>query len=120
MAKPPENIVRSQRFTLAFQLEGLCEGLRRAVASGQRPDPLAIMLTRKLWADVQKIVQSPAIEGFPEIRDDASSAGLLVMADVLNATLKSFLNADEVKGFAESAATWLGLAAGAKDLLVGR
>jgi hypothetical protein len=114
MLNPPADIIRSGRFILFFQLEGLCSGLQLALEKGSPTSSATIQLMKKLRADFLKLVNGLCVENFPEIDESFTVADLLIYAEVLKATSASFLEGNEVDNIASRAATWIGLVAKAK------
>lgn len=96
MTKELTNLMqRTTRFVLACQLDGLCDGLRFAIAHEAKPGLTTVNVIRKLARDIREMTPPFCCQDLPEVHDETSPADLLAYAEMLRATVSAFLQPDE-------------------------
>jgi len=88
-------INRSSLLVMAFELEGLCTGLRCTVPNGLTPSVRTIAIMNRLLREFSEKVEGCALDELPELTEDASPVDLLIIAEMLRSALMSFLTPDE-------------------------
>jgi hypothetical protein len=100
-AKFPD-IERSGRFLAYFQAVGVCEALRIALQTGNKPSKSTVDFLRKLREDAQHIATGNAFERLPVTDESSSPADLLVAAEVIRASMLAFLSPEEIESSEQS------------------
>lgn len=93
----PRRVTRSNTVLASFQIEGLCKALRELVLRGIEPGDVARGLLRSLRDTVVGSVIGATVEHIPEVTKEALASDLLVVAEVLRATMLAFLTPEEAE-----------------------
>lgn len=88
---------RSNNFVASYQIEGLCTALRVVVSSGAQPGKSARELLRCLRDGFVESGTGTTVEQIPEVTDSTPAADLLIIAEVLRATMLAFLTPEEIE-----------------------
>ncbi len=115
MSQESNDISRSGRFILHFQIQSLLESLTNVSASNSEITSVTREVVRKVRNDMLKITSGTSIESIPEINDDVTSADLLIIVALLNGTSKSFLSEEELATLASRTKAFIGGVAKAKE-----
>ena len=88
-------IQRSVLRVMAFELEGLCEGLRNTVPHGLNPSHTTIGVINRLLADFSEKADGCVLDDLPPLDESTSPVDMLIVAEILRASLMAFLTPDE-------------------------
>jgi len=84
-------------FILSFQLEGLCTALRYTVPSGIPVGPETVAMTLRLKHAFEKVTSGEPVENFPDITSEWAASDVLMLVEVLRASLLAFLSPEEAE-----------------------
>lgn len=84
---------RSNLFIASFQAEGLCQAMRLTISVKGIPGPASISLLRNL----RELVAGAgiAVEHLPNVAEDMDPFDVLMIAEVVRATILAFLTPEE-------------------------
>ena len=88
---------RSGLFILSFQLEGLCTALRSSIPYGIRPGPETIAMLKRLKAAFERVTSGEPVENLPDLSPNSEPSDVLMLAEVLRASLLAFLSPEEAE-----------------------
>lgn len=92
---PP--VDRSEWVVIYFQASGLCEALRLAVQTGQKPGKATIELIRKCREDAKRYSRGDCYDRLPEVDEDSPAIDLLVAAEMLRTTHLAFMSPQDIE-----------------------
>jgi hypothetical protein len=90
-----KQINRSSLLVMTFELEGLCNGLRCTVPNGLAPSSTTVAIMNRLIAEFSRKAEGCVLDDLPPLDENTSPVDLLIVAEMLRATLMSFLTPDE-------------------------
>jgi len=88
---------RTGLFILSIQLDRFCEVLREIVLRDLPLGPATISLAQRFKGRFESVTSGPAVEGIPDIDETLSGIDVLMIVEVLNATLLAFLSPEDVE-----------------------
>lgn len=91
-----DQINRSALLVMAFEVEGLCTGLRQTVPNGLEPSNTTLSLMNKLLAMFSEKSDGGVLDNLPALTEDTSPVDCLIVAEILRSTLMAFLTPDEL------------------------
>ncbi len=89
-------INRSVLLVMAFEVEGLCTGLRQTVPNGLAPAATTLSIMNKLLALFSEKSDGGVLDNLPALTDETSPVDCLIVAEILRSTLMAFLTPDEL------------------------
>ena len=89
-------INRSALLVMAFEVEGLCTGLRQTVPNGLEPSATTRSIMNKLLAQFSEKAEGVVLDNLPALTQDTSPVDCLIVAEILRSTLMAFLTSDEL------------------------
>lgn len=89
-------INRSAVLMMAFEVEGLCTGLRQTVPNGLSPSMTTLSLLNKLLAQFSEKADGVVLDDIPPLTEEISPVDCLVVAEILRSALMAFLTPDEL------------------------
>lgn len=92
-----KNHNRSNLFIASYQVEGLCDALRRTISVGAQPGPESLKFLKSLRDAIVSVGSGLTIEHLPEISLDMNAHDVLAAAEVLRTTIIAFLSPEEVQ-----------------------
>jgi len=95
--KPKVIATRSEEFIADFQLEALCRSLRTMIGAHVEPGPQSRQVLQSLRDEYVARVRGKSPERIPQVTDDTSAADLLMIAELVLATVKAFLTPEEIE-----------------------
>lgn len=95
--KPVWRQTRGDFFIRSFQIDGLCAALRHLTAVNLEPGQAAKQLLKALREGFLENSSGQITRLIPEVSDTSSTADLVVIAEVLRATVTSFLSPEELE-----------------------
>lgn len=113
--KQDQDIHRSHRFSLHYQLESLTKSLVAISTSNAEITDLTRNVVRKVRKDLLELINGSAVDAIPEVGDGSTAADLLMIVSILSGTSQSFLTEQEVETIASRAASFLGGVIKAKE-----
>jgi hypothetical protein len=91
-----EQINRSVLLVMAFEVEGLCTGLRQTVPNGLPPSTTTLAIMNKLLALFSEKSDGGVLDNLPALTEETSPVDCLIVAEILRSTLMAFLTPDEL------------------------
>lgn len=76
---------------MAFELEGLCEGLRSTVPNGLQPASTTVDIMNRLLADFSEKSDGCVLDDLPAMDENTSPVDMLIVAEILRSSLMAFL-----------------------------
>ena len=89
-------INRSALLVMAFEVEGLCTGLRQTVPNGLEPSATTLSIMNKLLALFSEKADGVVLDNLPALTEETSPVDCLIVAEILRSTLMAFLTSDEL------------------------
>jgi hypothetical protein len=89
-------INRSALLVMAFEVEGLCTGLRQTVPNGLAPSATTLSIMNKLLATFSEKSNGGVLDNLPALTEHTSPVDCLIVAEILRSTLMAFLTPDEL------------------------
>jgi len=96
MKQKATRIERSNLLIIAFQIDGLCTALRHSVGCSLPPGPATLTTLESLHRAFAAIHTGPSLEVLPKIDAGSTPSDVLTFAEVLRATVATFLSPDEI------------------------
>jgi len=88
-------INRSALLVMAFEVEGLCNGLRCTIPNGLPPSATTLAVMNRLLARFSEKAEGCVLDELPALDENTAPADLLIVAEMLRSTLMAFLTPDE-------------------------
>lgn len=95
MEEKDEQIQRSVLLVMAFELEGLCAGLRATVPNGLAPAQTTVSIMNRMLTDFSEKSDGCILDDLPPLEENTSPVDLLIVAEILRSSLMAFLTPDE-------------------------
>ncbi len=89
-------INRSVLLVMAFEVEGLCTGLRQTVPNGLAPSATTLSIINKLLALFSEKAEGGVLDNLPALTPETTPVDILIVAEILRSTLMAFLTPDEL------------------------
>ena len=87
----PKPIERSALLMLAFQLEGICTGLKLCIDSQIAPGDKVKQLISNVRNDVIEMSSGNTMDNIPDLEGEITLADLVILAETLRSTVMAFL-----------------------------
>ena len=87
---------RSVLLVMAFEVEGLCTGLRQTVPNGLAPSATTLSIINKLLALFSEKAEGGVLDNLPALTPETTPVDILIVAEILRSTLMAFLTPDEL------------------------